>query len=53
MFGYYEVEDPDRTAELMAAQPINAEWQDAMAHLLEARVDDRGPAPLEEVFRLD
>jgi L-rhamnose mutarotase len=37
----------------MAAQDVNARWQDAMAPLLEERVADSGPEPLEEVFRLD
>jgi L-rhamnose mutarotase len=53
MFGYYEVDDPDLTAELIAADPVNARWQDEMGALLEVRVDDKGPSPLEEVFRLD
>jgi L-rhamnose mutarotase len=53
MFGYYEVDDPDLTAEVIAADPVNARWQDEMGALLESRVDDKGPPPLEEVFRLD
>ena len=53
MFGYYEVDDPDRAAELMASRPVNTKWQDKMGELLEVRVEDRGPTPLEEVFRLD
>jgi L-rhamnose mutarotase len=53
MFGYYEADDPDLTAELIAAAPVNARWQDEMGVLLESRVDDKGPPPLEEVFRLD
>jgi L-rhamnose mutarotase len=37
----------------MAAQEVNTRWQDTMAEFLEERVADQGPAPLEEVFRLD
>jgi len=36
----------------MADQDVNDRWQDAMAELLEQRVPDGGPPPLEEVFRL-
>ena len=53
MFGYLEADDLDRAAAHMAAQEVNTRWQDAMAELLEERVPDAGPAPLEEVFRLD
>ena len=28
-------------------------WQDTMAELLEERVPDSGPPPLQEIFRLD
>jgi L-rhamnose mutarotase len=37
----------------MASQEVNARWQDTMAELLEQRVPDGGPTPLEEIFRLD
>ena len=53
MFGYFEADDRERASEYLAAQPVNARWQDAMAELLEDRVPDSGPHPLEEVFRLD
>ncbi len=53
MFGYYESEDPDAAARHMAASEVNTRWQDAMAELLEARVQDGAPASLPEVFRLD
>ena len=53
MFGYFESDDLDAAGAFMAAQEVNARWQDAMAELLEERVPDGGPAPLEEVFRLD
>ena len=53
MFGYFEADDRERASEYPAAQPVNARWQDAMAELLEERVPDSGPHPLEEVFRLD
>ena len=53
MFGYFESDDLERAAAHMAAQAVNTRWQDSMAELLEARVPDGGPAPLEEIFRLD
>ncbi|HZT16217.1 MAG TPA: L-rhamnose mutarotase [Gaiellaceae bacterium] len=53
MFGYFEADDLDAAARHMAAQEVNARWQDAMAELLDARVPDAGPPALEEVFRLD
>ena len=53
VFGYFETDDRDATERYLAAQPVCARWQDAMAELLAARVDDAGPAPLEEIFRLD
>jgi L-rhamnose mutarotase len=53
VFGYFEADDLEAAAQYMAAQPVNARWQDAMAELLEERVSDGGPAPLPEVFRLD
>jgi L-rhamnose mutarotase len=37
----------------MAKQEVNARWQDTMAELLDERVPDAGPPPLEEVFRLE
>ena len=53
MFGYFEADDLQRAADYLAAQEVSARWQDAMAELLEERVPDAGPQPLEEVFRLD
>jgi L-rhamnose mutarotase len=53
MFGYFESDDLEAAGRHMAAQEINGRWQDAMAELLEERVPDGGPAPLEEIFRLD
>jgi L-rhamnose mutarotase len=53
MFGYFEADDLERAAEYLAAQRVSARWQDAMAALLEERVPDGGPPPLEEIFRLD
>ncbi|HEX7143982.1 MAG TPA: L-rhamnose mutarotase [Gaiellaceae bacterium] len=52
MFGYFETDDLARTETYLAAQEVNALWQDAMADLLEERVQDQGPSPLEEIFRL-
>jgi L-rhamnose mutarotase len=53
VFGYYEADDLDATARYMDAQDVSRRWQDHMAELLEERVPDAGPPPLEEVFRLD
>jgi L-rhamnose mutarotase len=52
--------EPDRVDEYVLAhrevwpekQEVNSRWQDAMADLLEERVQDQGPAPLEAIFRL-
>jgi L-rhamnose mutarotase len=53
MFGYFEADDLEQAESFLAAQEVSARWQDAMADLLEERVPDQGPPPLEEVFRLD
>ncbi len=53
MFGYFEADDLERAAAYLAAQDVSRRWQDAMAELLEERVPDAGPPPLEQVFRLD
>jgi L-rhamnose mutarotase len=53
MFGYFESDDLDAAGSYLAAQEVNRRWQDAMADLLEERVPDGGPPPLQEIFRLD
>jgi L-rhamnose mutarotase len=53
MFGYFEADDLERASDYLAEKEVSARWQDAMAKLLEERVPDGGPAPLQEVFRLD
>jgi L-rhamnose mutarotase len=53
MFGYFEADDLERAGTYLAAQEVNRRWQEAMAGLLEERVPDAGPPPLEEIFRLD
>jgi L-rhamnose mutarotase len=53
MFGYFEADDLEHAGAHMAAQEVNARWQDAMAELLEERVPDSGPPALPEIFRLD
>jgi L-rhamnose mutarotase len=53
VFGYFEADDLDAAAWYLAAQPVCARWQDAMAELLEERVPDAGPPALEQIFRLD
>ena len=53
VFGYFETDDLERAGVYMAAQDVNARWQDHMAPLLEERVPDAGPPALQEIFRLD
>jgi L-rhamnose mutarotase len=53
VFGYFETDDRAATERYLAGQEVSARWQDRMADFLAARVDDAGPAPLDEIFRLD
>ena len=53
MFGYFEADDLEAAARYLEQQDVSARWQNAMAELLEERVPDSGPPPLEEIFRLD
>jgi len=53
VFGYFEADDLRAAERYLAEQEVCARWQDAMAELLEARVRDGGPEPLEQIFRLD
>ena len=53
MFGYFEADDLAHSEAYLGGQEVSAWWQDAMAELLEERVPDGGPPPLEEVFRLE
>jgi L-rhamnose mutarotase len=53
VFGYFEADDLARAERYLAAQEVSARWQDAMAELLDERVPDGGPPPLDEIFRLD
>jgi L-rhamnose mutarotase len=53
MFGYFESDDLAAAASYLSRQEVCTRWQDQMAELLEDRVSDAGPPPLEEVFRLD
>jgi L-rhamnose mutarotase len=53
MFGYFEADDLEAAGRYLAQQEVCKRWQDAMAELLEERVPEAGPPPLEEVFRLD
>ncbi|MGD0981638.1 MAG: L-rhamnose mutarotase [Solirubrobacteraceae bacterium] len=53
VFGYFEADDLAAAARYLAAQEISTRWQNAMAGLLEERVPDGGPPPLEQIFRLD
>ena len=53
VFGYFESDDLAAAGEYLNGQDVSARWQDAMAELLEERVPDAGPPPLEEIFRLE
>ena len=53
MFGYFEADDLVAAGRYLAGQEVCTRWQDAMAELLEDRVPEAGPPPLEEIFRLD
>lgn len=53
VFGYFESEDLAASAEYLDSQEVSTRWQDAMADLLQERVPDAGPPPLQEIFRLD
>jgi L-rhamnose mutarotase len=53
VFGYFECDDLEAAGCCLDAQEVNRCWQDHMAELLEERVPDSGPPPLQEVFRLD
>ena len=53
VFGYFESDDLARAAAQLEGQEVSTRWQDTMAELLEERVPDAGPPPLEEIFRLD
>jgi L-rhamnose mutarotase len=53
VFGYFEADDLAAADRYLAAQPVCARWQDAMAEYLEERVPDGGPPALEPIFRLD
>jgi len=53
VFGYFETDDREATERYLAEQPVSSRWQDRMAEYLAGRVDDAGPTPLEEIFRLE
>jgi L-rhamnose mutarotase len=53
VFGYFEADDLQAADRFLAAQDVSTRWQDAMADLLQERVPDGGPVPLEQIFRLD
>jgi L-rhamnose mutarotase len=53
VFGYFEVDDLEAAGRYLASQEVSTRWQDAMAELLEERVADAGPRPLEPIFRLE
>jgi L-rhamnose mutarotase len=52
-YGYFEADDPEISLERLGQTEVNTRWQNAMADLLEVRVQDDGPGLLPEIFRLD
>lgn len=56
LVGYLETDDFDQARARMKEFPVNARWQQEMAHLFQA-LHDSGPDdrmhPLEEIFHLD
>lgn len=53
VFGYFETDDREATERFLADQPVSERWQDRMSDQLMNRVYEAGPAPLEEIFRLE
>lgn len=53
VFGYFESDDLDASAAFLDSNELSTRWQDVMAELLEERVPDGGPSPLQEIFRLE
>jgi L-rhamnose mutarotase len=53
VFGYFEGDDLEAAADYLAAQEVSSRWQDLIGPMLNQRVPDAGPPPLEEIFRLD
>jgi L-rhamnose mutarotase len=53
VFGYFEADDLAAAGLYLSREEVCTRWQDHMAALLDERVPDAGPPPLEEVFRLD
>jgi L-rhamnose mutarotase len=56
LVGYVESDDLEAARDAMAAQPVNARWQEQMAPLftaLDGRRPDEGFQLLDEVFHLD
>lgn len=53
VFGYFEADDVEAAGRYLDAQDVSRRWQDHMAGLVEERVPDAGPPPLQQIFRLD
>lgn len=52
-FGYFEADDVMDALARLGETDVNTRWQEAMAGLLEARVESQGPGLLPEIFRLE
>ncbi len=52
-FGYFESDDLEQSDAAMAAERVNARWQEAMAPLILAGVTGVGGKRLPEIFRLE
>jgi L-rhamnose mutarotase len=55
LFSYFEVEDLDKAIAMIAADPVNQQWQEYMAPLMEVSsgFKDSSTVYLEEVFHID
>lgn len=56
LFGYYEVDDPERTQAMLSRSDANRRWQAFMVGFLATPVDPDDPRSqrtLPEVFRMD
>jgi len=56
LFGYYEVDDPEKAQQAMAHSNANRRWQQFMANYLATPIDPDHPESqrnLREIFRMD
>ena len=55
LFAYVEVEDHERSRQILAADPVNARWQEYMRDMIDHDVDPEtgGLRLLPEMFHMD